>query len=546
MICEIGTLTGEPAASEIKSRGPTMTRRLLTLLLALLLVPAARADVKLNELFTDNMVLQQGRDVAVWGTADPGEGVSVSFSDGPQVIMNVTRANADGRWKTTLPAMSASTGDTGRELTVRAKNIVTLKNVLVGEVWVCSGQSNMEWSVRASFEPEKTIKASKDPGLRLYTVAKKVSMTPLTAVPGTPKWLEASPETTPGFSAVAYFFGKYLRETRKVPVGLIHTSWGGTPAESWTSRGALDAEPELRYYHEKLASAIKNYDPEKAKADYQRALANWEDESAKANAAGKPQPRKPQPPAAPGTGPFTPSSLYNAMIAPLIPCGIAGAIWYQGESNAGKAYEYRTLFKTMITDWRRNWGQGEFPFLFVQLAPFDAGPQPNWPELREAQFLALQLPKTGMAVITDVGEHKDIHPKKKQPVGERLGLAARAIAYGEQIDYSGPVYSSMSIVGNKVVLRFAHAAGGLEAKGGKLTGFTIAGSDQKFVPADAEITGPDTITVSAGGVAQPEAVRFGWANYPEVDLFNKAGLPATPFRTDTWPLLTQPKTSGAK
>jgi sialate O-acetylesterase len=417
-----------------------------------------------------------------------------------------------------------------------------LKNVLVGEVWVCSGQSNMEMALRSTFEAEQAIKASKDPSLRLYTVQKKVSMTPLTSVPGSPKWVEAAPETTPNFSAVAYYFGKHLRETRKVPIGLIHTSWGGTPAEAWTSREALDAEPSLRYYHENLSKAIKNYDPDKAKEQYREALKKWEAAAAEAKAAGKQPPRRPFQPQAPGTSPFMPSGLYNAMIAPLIPYGIAGAIWYQGESNAGKAYEYRTLFADMIKDWRQHWGQGDFPFLFVQLAPFEAGPQ-TWPELREAQLLTLSLPKTGMAVITDVGEARDIHPKKKEPVGTRLALAARAIAYGEQIEYSGPVYESMTTQGERIVLKFGHAGGGLEARGDKLTGFTVAGDDQKFVEAQAEITGTDTVAVHADGVAKPVAVRFGWSNNPQVNLWNKAGLPATPFRTDSWLLLTQPKSS---
>jgi sialate O-acetylesterase len=440
------------------------------------------------------------------------------------------------------------------KIVVKGKNQIVLKNILVGEVWICSGQSNMQWTVKDSHDPQGVMKDAKDPGLRLYSVPRTTSMTPQTNVPhdkdpkyNFTRWVECDGKNVEYFSAVAYHFGQHLRKTRKVPVGLIHTSWGGTPAESWTSRASLDSVPELRYYHENLSKAIKNYDADKAKQQYQEALKKWEKDSADAKTAGKPAPRRPQMPQVPGTGPWTPSSLYNAMIAPLIPYGIAGAIWYQGESNAGKAYEYRTLFQTMITDWRRNWGQGDFPFLFVQLAPFESGGPngaQNWPELREAQFMALALPKTGMAVITDVGDAKDIHPKKKQPVGERLALAARALAYGEAIAYSGPVYEAMSVQGNRAILKFAQAAGGLEAKGGKLTGFTIAGADEKFVPADAEIIGPDTIAVSAVGVAKPEAVRFGWSNNPQVNLWNKAGLPATPFRTDTWALLTQPKTTG--
>jgi len=525
-----------------------MNARLIALLFAVLPLTTARADVKLNELFTDNMVLQADREDAIWGTASPGEEITIFITSSEyKSETKVLQPGEDGSWRATLPSMGPTASESAA-LTIRivGKNELTLKNVLVGEVWICSGQSNMEWSLRQSFESKKDIESAKDPLLRLYSVPHVTSMKPLENVPHSSNknaqfthWYVSSPETVPGFSAVAYYFGKHLREARKVPVGLIHTSWGGTPAEAWTSRPALDAEPTLRYYHDNLAKAIKNYDPQKAKEQYEAALQKWEQQVAEAKEPNKSTPPKPRLPAAPGTSPGTPSVLYNAMIAPLIPYGIAGAIWYQGESNAGKAFEYRTLFATMIQDWRKNWNQGDFPFLFVQLAPYDT--KAPWAELREAQFMALALPRTGMAVITDVGEAKDIHPKKKEPVGTRLALAARAIAYGEQIEYSGPVFEAVRFEGEKAIVKFSHAASGLEAKDGKLTGFTIAGDDQKFVEATAEITGADTIGVSAPGVSKPESVRFGWHSYPKVNLWNRAGLPATPFRTDTWPVATQPK-----
>lgn len=291
----------------------------------------------------------------------------------------------------------------------------------------------------------------------------------------------------------------------------------------------------MRHYHEKFTAELKKYDPEVAKQRHQEALKRWEKQAADARAAGRAVPRRPQLVPPPGENPRSPSVLYNGMIAPLIPYGIAGVIWYQGESNANRAAEYRTLFPTMIQDWRRNWKQGDFPFLFVQLAPYDNVPQQTWPALREAQMQALKLPKTGMAVITDVGDAKDIHPTKKEPVGVRLALAARAIAYGEDITYSGPIFESMTIDGPKVTLKFKHAGSGLVAKGGSLTGFVIAGEDRNFVEATAEITGPDTIVVSADDISAPKAVRFGWANYPKVNLWNRDGLPASPFRTDDWP-----------
>jgi sialate O-acetylesterase len=313
--------------------------------------------------------------------------------------------------------------------------------------------------------------------------------------------VECGPDTVGGFSGVAYFFGRDLQKALDIPIGLIHTSWGGTIAEAWTPKEALEANPDLK----KLVPATIKMEGNNANQ---------------------------------GT------VLYNAMIAPLISYPIKGAIWYQGESNAGRAAEYETLFPTMIQSWRKAWKQDDLPFFFVQLAPFQKIEQeptdPAWARLREAQRLTLKLPKTGMAVITDVGDEKDIHPKRKEPVGARLALAARAIAYGQKIDYSGPNYENVKFVDGKAILSFQNLGGGLESKGGELTGFTIAGDDKVFYNADAMIQG-DTIVVSSAKVAKPAAVRFGWANYPVVNLWNKAGLPASPFRTDDWAMETKKK-----
>jgi sialate O-acetylesterase len=282
----------------------------------------------------------------------------------------------------------------------------------------------------------------------------------------------------------------------------------------------------------------------RARDGYADAMEKYKAEAAKAKEDGKTPPKAPANP-----GPNTPTVLYNGMIAPLIPYGVKGAIWYQGESNAGRAYQYRTLFPAMISDWRKNWGEGDFAFLFVQLAPFmaiSATPQEsNWAELREAQLMTLKLPKTGQAVITDVGEEKDIHPRKKGPVGARLALAARGITYGEKIEYSGPVYKSMAVDGDKAVLTFDHVGTGLEARDGALKGFAVAGEDHKFVFADAKIEG-DKVVVNSPQVSKPVAVRYGWANYPVVNLWNKDGLPATPFRTDDFPITTGPKSDAKK
>jgi sialate O-acetylesterase len=345
-----------------------------------------------------------------------------------------------------------------------------------------------------------------------------------------------------GFSAVGYFFGRDLHKELGVPVGLINTSWGGTPAESWTTRPTLEEDPEFVPIVERWNQARENYPEQKKK--HEEALAKWKEEVQKAKAEGKQPPRQPSPPLFERKQ-YEPASLYNGMIAPLIPYAIKGAIWYQGESNAGRAYQYRSLFSAMIRDWRREWGQGAFPFLFVQLANFMARePEPAdsaWAELREAQSVALRLPKAGQAVIIDIGEADNIHPKNKQDVGYRLALNALAIAYGRDIVYSGPTFKSMELEGDRIRLHFDHIGGGLEAKGGgPLKGFAIAGEDGKFVWADAAIEG-DAVVVRSAQVAHPVAVRYAWANNPECNLYNKEGLPASPFRTDTWPGVTEGK-----
>jgi len=446
--------------------------------------PAARADVKPNPLFGDNCVLQQGTKVPVWGTADDGEEVKVS------VAGQTGKATAkDGRWRVDLDALKAGGP---HEMTIEGKNKLTLKNVLVGEVWIASGQSNMQWSVAQGENPKDVAAKSANPKIRLFTVKRQGAAKPADTVPVEPKaqlgvWLECGPETVMNFSAVAYHFARYLNKASDVPVGVINTNVGGTAAERWTRKDVLNKLPGFE------------------------------------NAAG--------------------GDLYNAMIAPLVPYAMKGAIWYQGESNAGAAYKYQTLFSGMIKNWREDWKE-DFPFLFVQLAPYWNGNSEatQYAELREAQLKTWQtVPKTAMAVITDHGDEKDIHPKPKEPVGERLALAAEAVAYGKKVVYSGPVFDKAEVKDGKVVLSFKHTGGGLDAKGGSLVGFTVCGEDGKFVKADAEIDG-DRVVVSSKDVAKPAQVRYGWANYVAgLNLFNKEGLPATPFRTDDFPLTTDPK-----
>ncbi len=506
----------------------------LVLSSALLLASAgaAVADVRLPAVISDNMVLQRGAKVSIWGWAEPGEQVTVGVSW--HTMQWGLTADQQGKWRFEMTPPKAGGP---YEMTIRGKNTITIKNILVGEVWVGSGQSNMQMAVRHSANAEQEIAAANYPNIRLFSVQRTVADQPQSDCVG--NWQSCSPETVGDFSAVAYFFGRELHKELNVPVGLIHTSWGGTPAEAWTSRAVLDAEPDVKPILQRYDDAVAKYP--QAKKEHEEKVAEWEKAVQEAKAEGKNPPPRPGAPFGPDH-PHAPAGLYNAMIAPLIPYGIAGAIWYQGESNAGRAYQYRKLFPAMITNWRHDWGRGDFPFLFVQLANFMATkPEPGdseWAELREAQLLTLALPNTGMAVIIDIGEANDIHPKNKQDVGKRLAFWALAKTYGSKLVYSGPLYKSMQVEGNRVTLHFDHVGGGLVAGGGEpLKGFAIAGADRKFVWADAKIDG-DTVVVSSDQVAEPAAVRYAWADNPVCNLFNKDKLPASPFRTDDWPGVT--------
>ena len=546
-----------------------MTRfRLAALAAALLLAAPAVADVKPHALFSDHMVFQRNTPLPVWGTAEPGEEVYVHLElktpDGKREEGQSVKADKEGKWMARLAAFPAGTDGV---LTVRGQdrrpapkekkgpNAVEFRDVAVGEVWVASGQSNMEWSLAMTPKgggPE-AIKSSANPNLRVFTVPKYAVPAPQAGFNPKPpndkfsRWLPSAPENAPMFSAVAYYFGRDLQKALQVPVGIIHTSWGGTPAQAWTSAEVLDADPALKYYVEELAKRKQNWNPNQAREQHEAALVRWKAAAEEAKAAGKPAPQQPRMPAEPGTGSQDPTTLYNGMIAPLLPYAIKGAIWYQGESNAGKPIEYRTLYAAMISDWRKRWGS-DFPFYCVQLAPFNAGNPSgeNWAFLREAQSIASEKVKNaGVAVITDAGDLGDIHPQHKEPAGARLAYLALANTYGQKIESSGPKYKTMKIEGNKVVLSFDHVGGGLAlgqfamagaenvGKDGKLVGFTVAGEDKGFHPATAVIEG-DTIVVTSDKVSQPVAVRYGWMNFPVCNLFNKAGLPASPFRTDDW------------
>jgi sialate O-acetylesterase len=463
--------------------------RLILGLAAGLSARAAAADVAPHALFTDHAVLQQGRTLPIWGTAANGEQVTVRLAG-----QEATTEAKDGRWRVELEPLPAGGP---HQLTIEGQNKVVVDDVLIGDVWIASGQSNMEWPLRLTDGADEAIAGATDSKLRFFTVPHTSKAEPQSTVEG--HWVVCSPDVAPNFSGVGYYFARELRQRFDRPVGIIGTYWGGTPAEAWTKREKLAATPGLAHI-----------------LGYERR---------------------------PGDG-WYPGGLYNGMIAPLAPFAITGAIWYQGESNADRAWQYRTLFPAMITSWRETWNQGDFPFLFVQLAPFKKiKPEPgesDWAELREAQLLSTKvLPQVGMAVITDVGEEEDIHPRKKQPVGARLAIAARKLAYGEELECSGPVFHCVTFDGPAATVHFEHAESGLEARGATLAGFSLAGEDRKFHPAQAEITGQATIRVTSPQVPRPVAVRFGWADFPVVNLWNKAGLPATPFRSDDFPVTTR-------
>lgn len=484
--------------------------------------------VKPNSLFSDNAVFQRGVEVPVWGTADNDEKITVEFNG-----QKVETVAANGKWLVKLKPMKENANP--QTLVIRGKNTLTFKNILIGEVWICSGQSNMErqLGLRSGQKPilnwlGEARDAQNYPQIRQFYVAKNPSDTKLEDANS--KWVICDSTSSKLFSAVGFFFARSLTQNLKVPVGMLFSAVGGTPAEKWTSRATLESNPQLKSIVEDYDKAVIDFPAalKKFKLNEDSLINKWKSDTAIARIASKPIPRKPVAPVNPVKSGDC-GGLFNGMIAPLIPYAIKGVIWYQGESNSAKPKQYQTLFPAMIADWRRLWNEGEFPFLFVQVAPYRG----MNPEIREAQLISWQKTKnTAMVVTVDCGNSADIHPANKKPVGERLALAAQALAYNQKVMYSGPVYRSMKILGNEIELSFDYIGKGLIAKGNELTDFVIAGSDKKFVPAKAIIKG-DKIMVSSDKVQNPEAVRMGWSNVPHVNLFNKEGLPASPFRTDS-------------
>jgi sialate O-acetylesterase len=631
--------------------------------------------IRMSPVFGDHMVFQRDQSIPVWGKAEPGGTVTVRFAGKEKK----TTAGADSSWSVRLGKRRAGGPHV---LNVIGRDTLAFKDVLVGEVWLCSGQSNMEMPIAGwgkVLDYEREIRESEDGYLRLFTVKRSMSGVPQGRFQ-TDGWQPSSPSSAAGFSGTAYFFARELRKKLGIPVGLILSSWGGTPVESWMSGSALKAFPDFAPRILELEAQAPNidaqrYEFERKSREWRQALdkldsgyraspswdkADVEDQSWKtmslpvlweqagypamdgivwfrktitipetwagknlrlslgpiddtdttwfngvkvgtmevwnlnrnyavgpelvrpgrntiavrvmdtggggglygaanqlflASASGDTIPlsgdwrvsvgldaRKAPPAPLSPDQPGRPSVLYNGMIHPLQPYGMRGVIWYQGEANTGRAKQYQTLFPSLILDWRRQWKQGDFPFLFVQLANYmDAKSVPgddDWAELREAQLMTLRLPHTGMAVAIDIGDAKDIHPKNKQEVGRRLALAAEGTVYKQKVDFSGPVYRSMAVEKNSIRLFFEHARGLAAADRGPLRGFALAGADRKFIWAEARIDG-NTIVVTSPTISEPAAVRYGWASNPQCNLVNESGLPASPFRTDAWPGITQ-------
>ena len=508
----------------------TSFRRLVAIAAAALLITSVRpasADVKLPKVFGSNMVLQRDAPIPIWGWAEPGEDVTISVGDASEKVTT----SADGGWVITLPAMKAGGP---HSITVKGNNEIELTNVLVGEVWVCSGQSNMQWSVDLADDPDLEKLAANFPNIRLITVPRVGTQEPQNDFEGE-GWQECSSETVGEFSAVGYFFGRQLHQSLNVPIGLIDNAWGGSACEAWIKRDVLEKHPG------QYGPLLSRWDELATNFDYEAELAKWKERAKAARAAGKPVPRQPRNQLA---GQHRPANLYNGVLRPIIGYSMRGVIWYQGETNASRAYQYRHMFPLMIQHWRDEWCMGDFPFYFVQLADFrDETPDPvesDWAELREAQTMTLSaLPNTGQAVIVDLGESHDIHPKDKQNVAKRLARWALARDYGVEIAYRSPEYKSHEVKGNKIVITMDHVGAGLDTFDVRTPiGFAIAGADKQFVWAEAKVTSKNTIEVWSSDVAEPVSVRYGWANNPVCNLQNREGLPATPFRTDDWPGVT--------
>jgi sialate O-acetylesterase len=508
----------------------------------LALSPAARADVKLPAIIGDHMVLQQKQSNPIWGWDAPGTKVTVTFAGQSKSA----EAGADGKWTVKLDPVAVN--DKPQTLTINGSSKREIQDVLVGEVWMCSGQSNMGFTLSSDWNGDLEAAASKLPNLRLIKVPQVGTQELQNDFKG--EWKASAAENALPFSAVGFLFGRYLHEILNVPVGLIDNAWGGSAAEAWVRRDSLEKDPRFKPLMEGTVQREAAMQSDKTKADYEALLAKWNDDVAKAKAEGKPAPRQPQSPQGWLTGNARPGNIFCGVVHPTLGYGIKGVIWYQGESNASRAYEYADLFPFMIEQWRKEWRQGDFPFYWVQLADFMAEkPEPgdsNWAELRESQTKTMKLPNTGQAVIIDLGEGKDIHPKNKHDVAARLVRWALVKDYGFKFPYRSPEFKSIEINGNKANITLDCFGSSLRPFDvAEAIGFAVCGEDKVWHWAKGTIRGKDQIEVSSDKVEKPIAVRYAWADNPVCNLFSNEGLPVTPFRTDDFEMTTKPKPAPA-
>jgi len=493
------------------------------------LAPGARAELKVPAIISDHMVLQQQQANPIWGWDTPGTKVTVTF--GGQT--KSAEAGADGKWTVKLDAVSAS--DAPQTLTISGTGKKEIQDVLVGEVWMCSGQSNMGFTLNGDWNGDIEAAASKLPNLRLLRVPLVGTQDLQNDFRG--QWKASTPESAASFSAVGFFFGRYLHRILGVPVGLIDNSWGGSAAEAWVRRASIEKDPRFKTLMENTVKQEQLLESESAKAEDEAQAAKWKEESEKAKAEGKPAPRRPQSKRDWLAGNARPGNIFAGVVHPTLGYGLKGVIWYQGESNAGRAREYADLFPFVIEQWRKEWNQGDFPFYWVQLANFMAQkPEPGesaWAELRESQTQTLKFPNTGQAVIIDLGEGKDIHPKNKHDVAARLVRWALVKDYGMRFPYRSPEFKSLEISGNTATVTFDCFGSSLRPFGvNEAVGFAVCGEDKVWHWAKGVVRGNEKVELSSDQVAKPIAARYAWADNPVCNLFSKDGLPVTPFRTD--------------
>jgi len=506
-----------------------------------ILLSFLNAEIRTPAIIGNNMVLQQNQKNSIWGWDNPGQSIEV-------LILGQSykgKADKNGYWKIALNPMKASFSPVS--MTIKGSSVLKYTNILVGEVWVCSGQSNMGWSVGQSDDKDLESMSANHPNLRLISVPQVGTQEPQKDFKG--QWDETTPETAINFSAVGYFFGRRLHQILDVPVGLIDNAWGGSACEAWIPRDRLNKLALAKPYMDQWEKTEESFDFSKLQKAYDEKLKVWQAKAVAARKAGKPAPAgRPRPPRNLMTGQHRPANLYNGVLNPIIGYGIKGAIWYQGESNSNRAHAYREVFPLMIQSWRDLWKQGDFSFYWVQLADFqneqDEPVSENWPELREAQTLTLdKLKNVGEAVIVDIGEGRDIHPRNKQTVANRLLRNALVKDYGYDLPHQSPRYKDMQIKGSKVTVTFDHVGAGLYCFDTREpVGFAICGKDQKFVWADAKLISKDRVEVWSDQIKEPVAVRYAWMNNPVCNLFRKDGsvtLPVTPFRTDDFPMITK-------